>query len=119
MYTKLVPMKILLLYQIVPEHRPWLSSPIGIRFDSGEIPSSTEEQVALLKERLSSPEVIELLIDQKCLLDNNREDGGFEGDATFKFVEVRCTNGNVCFLFRNSEEEELEVEMDSKVVDVF
>ncbi len=112
-------MQILLLYQISEAGDPYLASPIALRFDSGVTPTSTRDQLERMRETISRPEVVSLLINQKHLLENSRDAGGFGGDESFKFVEVRYVRFRISFLFRNSQDEEVEVDMESKLVKVF
>lgn len=63
-----------------------------------------------IKHKLEADEVINYFIEDRCLLDDL-----FDGDETFKFVRTYWSRG-LHFVFRNSEEDEVEYRMSSDFV---
>jgi len=67
-----------------------------------------------LKEKLSSPEVVDFIIDDNCLIDDL-----FEQDETYKFKEVKRKHYGLVYVFENSEGDEVEKEFKEEFTRIF
>lgn len=67
-----------------------------------------------LKEKLSSPEVVEYIVNRNYLIDDL-----FECDDSFKFKEVKREHYRLVYIFENSEGYEVEKTFQEEFVKIF
>lgn len=84
---------------------PHLAVKLASEFNSGTL----KEAVESVRTILESEEVVALIVEECCLLEN-RDD--FNGDETFKFYRLQYVYGSLVYLFKNSEEDVVESKID-------
>lgn len=67
-----------------------------------------------LKEKLSSPEIVNFIIEKNCLIDDL-----FDCDDTFKFKEIKREQYKVMYFFENSEGDIVKKTFQEEFVKIF
>jgi hypothetical protein len=96
-----------ILFSKVDREDGWVCGGLAFRVKNTE---TYEDAYNEIKHKLESPEVIEHVIKNRCLLDDL-----FDGDESFKFVETYWAHG-LWFIFKNDDEEEAEYRMSANFI---
>lgn len=104
-------MKNAILFSRVDREDFWVTSGIVFKVKHTE---TYEDAYNEIKHLLETPEIIEHVIEDSCLLCDL-----FNNDETFKFRGTSWSNYRLCFLFTNSEGEDVEFKMSADFVTVY
>jgi hypothetical protein len=85
----------------------WVSGGLVFKVENT---STYEDSYNEIKKVLETDEIINYIIESRHLLDDL-----FDGDETYKFINTRW-KGNLYFIFRNDNEEEVEYKMSADYV---